>query len=203
MTRYSVTGLPDDLITPGDFGRRQLRILQYYAGQRIAVADTHTRIHSGEIFASGAILASLNNDANFNVSVTTAAGDFPHFIVNPVSDGSSDFEVYEGATVSEGTLMTPTNRKRYSTRQQGSALRKSPTIASVGTKIFETHIAGATGPMGGAGSASDDFAAEWILDEGKTYLFRLINRAGQARRVGMNFLWYPARRLPDNGQAGG
>lgn len=203
MSRYTLTGIPDDLVTIGNFGERQLKALSFFAGERIAVADTHTRIHSGEIFASGAILASLSSGANFNVSVTTAAGDFPHFIVNPASDGSADFEIYEGASVSGGTLMIAANRKRYSAREQGSVLRQAPTIASVGTKIFETHIAGATGPMGGAGSATDDFAAEWILDEATTYVFRLINRSGQARRVGINLLWYPAPRLPDNGQAGG
>lgn len=153
--------------------------------------DPHSRIHQGKMYHTGAIVASLANDASFNVILTTPASDYPHVVMSPSLDGSTDVFIFEGATFTGGTSLSIVNLNRNSSNTfDGSAVHTPATIPSDGTQIFGCHVSGSTGPH--AGGTGDGFDFEYDLKPSTNYLFRITNRSGQAQRGGICLYFYSA-----------
>ena len=168
---------------------------QIYAGNIRPVTDAHTRVHRGEMFRFGIIFASLANDATFTVALTTPADDWPHVVAHPALDGSMDFEILEGATITGGTELIIHNHKRYSEKVSGWTAVHSPTVSDEGLSFYNCHMPGGTGPM--ASGSANGFDDEFPLRNSTTYLFRLTNRSGQSRRGSLCVIGYKAPEIPD------
>ena len=192
---YTLPGIPSDLIRGDSVGLRQIKTLSHAAGGIPFVADAHTRVHRGEMFRFGIIFASLANDATFTIALTTPDDDWPHVVAHPALDGSMDFQVLEGATITGGTELTIHNHKRYSEKVSGWTAVHSPTISDEGLSFYNCHMPGGTGPM--ASGSANGFDDEFPLKSSTTYLFRITNRSGQARRGSLCVIGYKAPEIPD------
>jgi hypothetical protein len=170
-------------------------VLPLAAGGIRGVADAHTRIHRGEMYRVGLIVASVSDNASVDIILTTPEDDWPHVVLHPALDGSADVLFYEGPTFTGGTAMTPRNLKRTSTNTWGGTVVHTPSVSGVGTLLMECHIPGGTGPHASGGG--NGFDEEWVLKAETSYLIRLTNRAGQAKRASLCPVWYSAPLIPD------
>lgn len=193
---FSATALLLELLTGSAPDRRVKTVANVnYAGDIRPAVDAHTRIHRGEMFRAGIIVASVANDASIDVVLTTPADDWPHIVFLPALDGSADAHIYEAPTFTGGTPLTVINHKRYSVRTWGGAVVHTPTVTDAGTQILGCHIPGGTGPQ--SSGSGGDFQGEFPLKPATSYLFRLTNRAGQSKRGSVCLSWYTAPEIPD------
>ena len=174
----------------------ELKTLGHAAGGIPFVADAHTRVHRGEMFRFGIIFDALADNATFTVALTTPANDWPHVVAHPALDGSLEFEIFEGATMTGGTELAIHNHKRYSEKVPGWAAVHSPTVTDDGLSFYGCYMPGGTGPM--ASGSSNGFDDEFPLKNSTTYLFRITNRSGQSRRGSLCVIGYKAPEIPDS-----
>ena len=137
----------------------------------------HHEIHSGShFFVSG--FTTLADDASLNFGFETPAGDKKVHVTFEVSGTSqTEFYVYEDATYTGGTAVTPINNYRDSTNTSIATVVSAPTISDDGTQIFSFSKgnAGTTRQM----ADTEGFARrerEIILKAGSKYVFRLTSR---------------------------
>lgn len=155
--------------------------------------DPHSRIHQGVLYSASEIVDALADDAPFDMIITTPADDWPHVAPEPSFDASADFLIYEAPTFDgDGTSVDVINHNRNSQNTFGGAVVHTPTVTAVGTQILiSDHVPGGTGGNA-SGSTAGQFANEFILKPSTSYLFRLINRSGQANRGGIILNFYSA-----------
>lgn len=176
-------------------GTHAERSVVLYAGGYRPAPDAHTHIHHGHTFSADYIIASLANDAAINLILTTPADDWPHLVVKASIGGDGLLQVYEGVASTGGTPITPVNHKFYSTLTADETVAHTPTISNDGTIKINHYIPGGTSGVATGGVSTR--GEEIILKPSTKYLFRLTNVSGQARRVGIDLLWYQAGLIPD------
>lgn len=166
-----------------------------YAGGYQFVADTHTRLHAGQMFCASTLIASLDNDAAFDVVVTSGATVATHIVFDPALGGTYHIHVYETPTFTGGTGMTAHNQKLGSTNTLDATIVHSPTVTDVGTlrRVFE--VPGGSG--GKAVGASADFGSEIYIPAAGKVLFRMTNKSGQARTGSAVLCGYNTSPIPD------
>lgn len=157
----------------------------------------HSVINNGAAFQVGDIFEGIANDgvAEGLFQVTNEM----HVVLQVVSVGDCYLRIFENPTFSAaGTPMTIFNKNRTSTKPSGNTVTHTPTLTDDGTELTPTFIPGGSG--GTATSAQTvGFAGEAILKAGNDYLFRIINKSGQARTIGAKLEWYEpalATRIP-------
>ena len=148
----------------------------------------HSVINNGASFQVGDIFYAIPDDG-------VAEGLFQianemHVVLEVVSVGDCELRIFENPEFSNaGTAMTIFNKNRTSIKTSGNTVTHTPTLTDDGTELTPTFIAGGSG--GTATSAQTlGFAGELILKAGNDYLFRIINKSGQARTIGAKLEWY-------------
>lgn len=178
-------------------GTKSLRSGSY--GDRISfggiVIDTlHARIHEGVAFTASALSASLADEDNLDMLlVTPPHGEGGvHLRVSAGLTGDGELRIYEGTSVSaNGTELDVTNRNRRSSNVSGVSAFQDPTVDTLGTLIVGPSLLPG-GRNFRATAASASTLGEHILKASTNYLIRLTSEAGQARRAGVEVLFYEA-----------
>ena len=137
----------------------------------------HRMVHEGRLFGITLPFAALASGASLDLLGVVPAGVAPNFRswALSLSGGPGDVFLYEDAVVSDnGTLLTPLNHNRSSSRTPAMQLYQAPTVTSVGTPIVnQEYVPAASNNQAGLGAAGS--FEEWDLAPGKTYLFRYTN----------------------------
>lgn len=182
------------LIDVGDNTHAE-RAVTILAGGLRPVADAHTRIHRGEMFTSDMIVESLANNGNLDIIMTTPATDWPHLTVKAMIGGDGELRVYEAPDFTGGTAITPVNHKFYSSNTWAGAVVHTPAVSNAGTLKISHYIPGGTGgvAIGGIGGRGEEVQLKPL----KSYLVRLTNVSGQARRAALDLTWYESGEIPD------
>jgi len=152
------------------------------------VTDAHSHINSGRSFMVGDIFLAIPNDG-------VAEGLFQltnemHGFLIASSQGDFEVRIFEDPTFSNaGTPMTILNKKRDSNKVSGTTVTHTPTLTDDGLALPPAFIVGGTGGNA-SGGQGDSFSSEIIFAAGKTYLFRLVNKSGQAATMMGRLEWY-------------
>lgn len=151
----------------------------------------HVRTHEGRMFSAGFMwdsAAKIANGAFADIAFTTPAVAAPHTVIDVMVGGDCEVYVYEDATISGGTAITPINRNRRSTNTSNTTVVHTPTITAVGNLIGREFAPGGVGHKAGGGMGS--FAGEFVTQYSKTYLVRVKNVSGSAQIVDSNIWLY-------------
>jgi hypothetical protein len=151
------------------------------------IAFGHQLVHAGRLFYASHIYASVANDAAAELALVTDTAQ-PHLFARFAHAGDHDVYLFEGATVSGGTLVASINRNRTSVTSPGALVTHSPTVSADGTELYEEFVAG--GKWGQSAGGAIRTESEWVLAPATTYVFRIINRSGTTARASISCEWY-------------
>lgn len=144
---------------------------------QVTIDYAHHEIHSGShYFISG--YAALNNAGTKIFSVTTPnTTKWAHMLFYVQALSTLTIEVYEGATVSAGNLVTPLNNDRNSSKVSVMVVREAPTISAAGTLISSSKFGAAGAANRSAVSGSVGRESEIILRQNTSYVWKFISGA--------------------------
>ena len=152
------------------------------------IPSDHAHINEGFGFVVGDIFYAIPDDG-------VAEGLFQisnemHMHLNVVSQGDCEVRVFENPIFSAaGTPMTVFNKNRSSDKVSGATVTHTPTLTNDGTELTPLFVAGGSGGNA-SGGEGENFAGETVLKADNNYLFRIINKSGQARTIGARLAWY-------------
>lgn len=148
------------------------------------------RLVEGRSFALGAVYsfdAPLAADASIDIAIAFPSGVTPTFSISGLCAGDAMGYLYEGATVTGGTSITPINKNRASTTTSQGVALLNPTVSNTGTTILAQILIGGSGKKASGGTVG---GADLILKGLTTYLFRLTNVNGTAHAAEIILEWY-------------
>lgn len=100
--------------------------------------------------------------------------------------GDALVEIYENPTIADlGTELTPQANNRANNKNSATQAYHTPTITSALSRIFHNYIVGGGGgnSIGGQDGIVPFEDGKWILKNNNTYLIRVTNQAGQAKKI--------------------
>lgn len=158
----------------------------------ITVDVNHQRNHDGRAFFAYKLYpdsAKLPAGSSIDIVMASPSGVFPHITVSALSQGDSEFYMYENVSTTGGTAFTPINRNRNFAISNPSnvAMVINPTITALGTELDGQVIPAGSGKKAGAGSAA---TLEYVIKPLTNYLFRLTNVNGVDHPCYLNLEWY-------------
>jgi len=148
----------------------------------------HHEIHRGRSFSlCGSTLLGINDE--FVLGVTTNTGSrWIHAVWDTSTKGEANIEIWEGGTLSGGTVLNPVNRNRNAGIASVHTFAENPTISGAsptsGTRMEYIHL-GAAQKVGGL----IDRANEWILKSGTSYMF-LVRSEVASNHISACLNWY-------------
>ena len=169
----------------------------------------HHEIHSGSSFVAHFDNTTTNNNDHRSVIAFTTPDNakWAHLMITVIASSPAEFYILEDpATIdlNEGNEITIFNRNRNSMTTSTMLSLENPAVAGLATTFIEGEIAGAQltggtviehallaggeGPkaIGGVNRGSQ----EWVLKQGKTYLFVLQNVGASANIHEIHLDWY-------------
>jgi hypothetical protein len=150
----------------------------------------HLRLNEGSAFALGVVRDfdnPLPDGESIDIAIAFPAGVTPTISIFGLCAGDAMGYLYEGASVTGGTSITPVQKNRsVLTASQGVALY-NPTVSSLGTMILKQILIGGAGKKASGGSTG---SSDLILKPLTTYLFRLSNVNGTAHAAEIILEWY-------------
>lgn len=130
---------------------------------------------------------TLADDASIDIVITTPADLSLGIGFVARIGGDAELKLFEGVSnVQGGTLFVPRNRNRTSARFSSSGVIIQPTSVTTNGVLYEEIIIGGTGGTAAGATLEGDYA---IIEADTSYLFRLINRSGQARTAELFIQW--------------
>jgi len=157
-------------------------------GNLVFVGKEHAMTHEGRhFFVEGWQLMGVDDYVTF--AATPDAGVYAHTAYHVMANFEIQTWIYEGASVTGGTSVTPLHSNRNATATSGLTVVKDPTINDFGTKVVEHQWGeGTKGNFPGQAGASDR-ASELVLQPGVTYLFR-VRSVQSDNKVNYRATWY-------------
>jgi hypothetical protein len=148
------------------------------------------RLLEGKSFAIGVVRDFANPlpaTQSIDIALAFPSGVTPSITINGLCAGNAMGYLYENASVTGGTSITPINKNRNSTiASQGVALL-NPTVNSLGTMILSQILIGGEGKKASGGTID---GSDLILKPLTTYLFRLTNVNGTDHAAEIILGWY-------------
>jgi hypothetical protein len=159
-------------------------------GALTIITVPHHEIHEGETHLCSYKTpdgAPLADNATIAFVVTVGAKEC-HMTAAGAVGGDFEGELREDVTYTGGTAVAIFNKKRSSSEGATATVVRDPTITDAGTLLENRFVPGGTGPqaVGGVGGQR----AEWILEPGRVYLYRITNRAGNNQPGSLVLEWY-------------
>jgi len=158
---------------------------------QVRVSFTHYMIHHGDSYTTHHKTpdgAGIADNGTFDVAVDCGTNHHLHAQAFTSVEGAADAYIYENPVYSGGTALSVLNRNRSSSNESDATVVHTPVVTSAGTCLECSYQPGGRGPLSpGAASAERD---EWVLAAGKKYLYRLINRGGAEKQMGLSLAWY-------------
>lgn len=160
------------------------------AGALIVIDQEHHEIHEGDSYLVSykSPDASPIGDNATLIFVLTTSTERVHVIYDHACGGDSEFELYEGCTVTGGTSMNYRNKNRNFPDGGTETVVRDPTVNSAGVLLENTFSPGGTGPQAGGGIGGT--RNEWVLKPNTKYMFRVTNRSGGAQPVSLRVEGY-------------
>lgn len=161
----------------------------------VTIPVVHHEIHESEtwiVSSKSADGAPIADNGNFDLLFRVGAGINAHATGALAAGGDAEFLLYENPTATlDGTPIARVAMDRSNVQVATSVGFVAPTIGAVGTQLFQFFSPGGTGgnSAGGVGSIARP-NTEWILRAGQDYLWRGINRAGNAQPMAGLVQWY-------------
>lgn len=160
----------------------------YVSALRV-IEVAHSQTHLGAMYSAGYRWTGQADNATLYLSVTVPTGYVAHMIYEVATTGKAYIDLYEGATVSGGTAITPANKNRRSANTASVVVKRDVTVSDAGTLLPQDGLLGGGGkhtPIGG-GAGLD---AEWVLDEATTYLLAVQNKGGAGQDIAAAVVFY-------------
>jgi len=157
---------------------------------------SHSKIHEGEHFFVSSY-TELNSGGTFHIAAITPNSDkWVHFNFNIQGNLSTRSELFEDATISGGTSVSPLNNNRNSNTSSDMSIQKEPSVTSSGTLISDSNWGldtggGATTVRVGGGKRSE---AELIFKSGTTYLLK-VESFSDGNKINYDAFWYEHTNL--------
>ena len=169
----------------------------------------HHEIHAGSSFTAHFDNVTANSDDDVScIGFTTPGGlKYIHMFIQVTASSPAEFFLEEGVTITDGkgTEVTIYNRNRNAgTTSTVINLAGTPAAGSVttynevqindtsgysaGTILDHIMLAGGEGPKAVGGTSRND--AEWVLDAGVDYFFRLQNVGQNVNIHEIHLDWY-------------
>jgi hypothetical protein len=148
------------------------------------------RLVEGRAYALGAVYtfaSPLADGSSIDIAIAFPSGVEPRFSISGLCAGDAMGYLYEGASVTGGTSITPINKNRNSTTASQGVALLNPTVNSLGTTLLSQILIGGTGKKATGGQTG---ASDLVLKPLTTYLFRLTNVNGTAHAAEMILEWY-------------
>ena len=154
----------------------------------VSITGFHYQTHLGKAYIVSHKFSAVADDAVADIYVKVPADFEPHIVFHRDIEGDADVELFEDTTVSaDGTALTAYNLNRNSANTSAIEFFYTPTVTLSGTQLFlEWNAAGAGGQAAGSEGTFDEFE----LAKGKNYLFRVTNRSGGAKNIGIFARYY-------------
>ena len=146
----------------------------------------HTRIHDGKVWIAAHAETIAQNKSIDLLIVSGLNGTQSHVVFEYGTAALGRYELYENPTVSvQGSVLPHYNKNRKSTTYVAmSTVYINPTFSALGTRIDI-----ASWGTKQAGQYNRD-AEEWILDNAKTYLMRVVQVDTGSASVTAKIEWY-------------
>lgn len=182
------------LITEGDIPNIDLSRVFIDGGDHInQIPWEHVYLHKKVRYIINNYNAALANDGTIDIVVTTGAIYSAHMVWGANIGGDALLQIFRDPGVSGGTAMDVVNRSQEAPiRSSTVAATLNPVIDSSGegTEIIPDGILlpGGTGGIaaGGGGEGRDEF----IIPPSTSFLYRLTNVSGQARKMNLGLDFY-------------
>jgi len=165
-------------------------------GQLIIVDGVPSKVDYGFMYHCSSVIASLTNDANFDMQITTPEDDYIHMIIEAAGAGTCELALYEGTVSTAGNSEVIYNLKRTSPRVWGGVMVTNPTVSDVGTLLSAQIMPGGSRNQASGGSAS--FSLKWICKAATKYLVRLTNRSGGTIRASIGCNHFSSGLIADS-----
>jgi hypothetical protein len=150
----------------------------------------HLRLHEGRAFNAYKYYppsAGLAAGASLDMVFTTNVGTSPHVTIQTSCSQDCEITWFEGASASGGTIFTPINRNRESTRISQAGILVNPTVTATGTEFHREYIsAGDSKKAAGSGA----FSFEYIFQDNVSYLIRMTNVGSGSATAYLSLDWY-------------
>ena len=114
------------------------------------------RLIEGQSFALGVVRDFSNPlpaGQSIDIAIAFPEGMNPVFEIKGLSNGNAVGYLYENASVTGGTALTPINKNRASTITSKGVALLNPTVNSTGTLILNEILTGGVGKKGAGGAA--------------------------------------------------
>lgn len=164
-------------------------VIDPYVNAIPVIQISHQQTHLGNMYVSGHRWTAVANDAYCYMSVTVPTGYVAHMTYEITGTGKAYVDLYEGATVTGGTSITPANKNRRSANTSHITVKYDVTVSNAGTLIPQDGILGAgdkNSPAGGGNGLDNEF----VLASNTTYLLAVQNKSGGANDFSTVVLFY-------------
>lgn len=147
----------------------------------------HHQCHEGESFGVQYYsIAPATIEFAINVPVFSPTINGPHMTMQlQTYGGACQLDLYEGATYTGGTIMTPYNRNRNNASLPSTVIRSGVTNVTTGVLLPHTFIAAATEKQGDTDRVSDE-----IVLKSNTVYRVVLEEITATTRVILHFEWY-------------
>lgn len=147
-------------------------------------------IFEGRMFSAYMISSAIAAAGTYDIGILTGNSVMSYIPVSvTTSSDSVTISVQEGATVTGGTSVIPTNRNRNSLNTSKITMVTSPTVSNVGTLVASSFIGGVAGNpqtrQGGTSSGGN----KMVLKPNTQYLLRFTNGSTVANTLHVKMEW--------------
>jgi hypothetical protein len=147
----------------------------------------HHEIHEGDHYEIQEWKDITGAGTDYDIRIVTPDVDtWSHFTMHFQTEDEFSTTLYEGATLSAGTAITPINNNRNSANASGMTITHTPTVTAVGTPIKSWKTGVGTGDQGTTTNGRN----ELILKRNTTYLLRFSRVPSGTGYVDYNLNWY-------------
>lgn len=154
----------------------------------VSIAWEHHRVHLGKMWRASKRFEAVADDASADIVIVVGLVPL-HAIFNFSAGGDANQFLYEGPTHNSASAVNVRNASRP-VGDSGAPSAFSPTVTVVGDELHTTLVPG--GSAGVAQGSAGKRENEWILSPSTDYLFRLTNKAGQAKDMSWDIDFYEA-----------
>ncbi len=184
------------LITEGDLPNVDVSRVFVDKGEHLNVIPwEHVYLHMRKRYIVGKYEAALGDNAAIDLVITTGADYAVHIVPIVGIGGDALFQMYDDTALDSspgGTAIVPVNRSQESViRASTASVLNDPSIDTLGDALVPGGgrflPGGATGAAQGGSAEGRD---EIIQPVNTTYVYRLTNISGQARKMNLLLDFY-------------